>query len=76
MPFDVYDRATGRFWSTRRRHDLAQKLQVREVPRVSLGQTSVKELTEWVSSHRSHYREGSLEGVVVRHEDDDWLLNR
>ena len=76
LAFDVYDRATGRFWSTRRRHELAQKLQVREVPRVSMGQTSVKELTEWVNSHRSHYREGSLEGVVVRHEDDDWLLNR
>ena len=38
--------------------------------------TSAKELTEWVGSHRSHYREGSLEGVVVRHEDDDWLRNR
>lgn len=76
MAFDVYDRATQRFWSTRRRHELAQQLQVREVPRVSQGQTSLQELTDWVNSHRSHYRDGSLEGVVVRHEDEDWLLNR
>ena len=76
MAFDVYDRQTGRFWSTRRRHELAQKLGVREVPRVSQGHTELPVLIEWVKSHRSHYREGSLEGVVIRHEDDDWLLQR
>lgn len=76
LAFDVYDRAEQRFWSTRRRHALATKLGLREVPRVSSGQTSLPELTEWVQTHRSHYREGSLEGVVVRHEDADWLLQR
>lgn len=76
LAFDVYDRQTQRFWSTRRRHELAQKLGVKEVPRVSAGDTSLPVLIEWVKSHRSHYREGSLEGVVIRHEDQDWLIQR
>jgi len=76
MAFDVYDRQTERFWSTRRRHELAHKLGVREVPRVSEGDTTLPVLIDWVKSHRSHYREGSLEGVVIRYEDEDWLLQR
>lgn len=76
LVFDVYDRDEQRFWSTRRRHELTQKLGLREVPRVSLGATSLPVLTEWVNTHRSHYRLGSLEGVVIRHEDEDWLLGR
>lgn len=76
LAFDVYDRATGRFWSTRRRHELAERLQVREVPRVSRGVTTLEELIEWVRAHRSHYRDGTLEGVVIRQEDEDWLLGR
>jgi ATP-dependent RNA circularization protein (DNA/RNA ligase family) len=76
LAFDVYDRRAERFWSTRRRHALARSLAVREVPRVSQGGTSLAALTEWVMSHRSHYRDGNLEGVVVRHEDEDWLLDR
>jgi ATP-dependent RNA circularization protein (DNA/RNA ligase family) len=76
LAFDVYDRATGRFWSTRRRHELAKRLQVREVPRVSRGVTTLEELIEWVRAHRSHYRDGTLEGVVIRQEDEDWLLGR
>ena len=76
LAFDVYDRQTGRFWSTRRRHELAERLQVREVPRVSQGTTTLPVLIEWVRSHRSHYRDGTLEGVVIRQEDEDWLLGR
>ncbi|MFW9616421.1 RNA ligase family protein [Aquabacterium sp.] len=76
MAFDVYDRQAQKFWSTRRRHELAVKLGLREVPRVSQGQTSLSELTQWVEAHRSHYRDGHLEGVVIRYEDDDWLLQR
>ncbi len=76
LAFDVYDRSCGRFWSTRRRHELVEKLQIKEVPRVNQAQTSVKELTAWVQSHRSRFRDGSLEGLVLRHEDEDWLLDR
>lgn len=76
LAFDVYDRQTRRFWSTRRRHELARSLGVREVPRVSQGDTSLAALTEWVMSHRSHYRDGNLEGVVMRYEDEDWLIDR
>ncbi|MBH1987453.1 MAG: RNA ligase family protein [Burkholderiales bacterium] len=76
LAFDVYDRVERRFWSTRRRNELAELIGLRQVPRVSSGLTTLAELTAWVQSHRSHYREGALEGVVVRHEDADWLLQR
>jgi ATP-dependent RNA circularization protein (DNA/RNA ligase family) len=76
LAFDVYDRVEGRFWSTARRHALAVRLQVREVPRVSEGRTSLAELTQWVQGQRSRFRDGALEGLVVRQEDGDWLIRR
>lgn len=76
LAFDVYDRQKQRFWSTRRRHALARQIGLREVPRVSDGLTSLQTLNGWVAAHRSAYRDGHLEGVVVRWEDDDWLLGR
>ena len=76
LAFDVYDRAQGRFWSTRRRHELAGRVRLKEVPEVSHGDTSLPQLTEWVRHHRSRFRDGSLEGVVIRLEDADWLIQR
>ncbi|HET6786458.1 MAG TPA: RNA ligase family protein [Aquabacterium sp.] len=76
LAFDVYDREQGRFWSTSRRHALAESLGIKQVPRVLKGHTTLAELTRWVQERDSHYREGSLEGVVIRREDDDWLLSR
>ncbi|MFT3856191.1 MAG: RNA ligase family protein [Aquabacterium sp.] len=54
----------------------APRLAIREVPRVSQGRATLAELTQWVQSHRSRFRDGSLEGVVIRHEDEDWLIQR
>ncbi len=76
MAFDVYDRREQRFWSTRRRDELAQRLGIKLVPRVSKGQVKLPELIDWVKEKTSHYRDGHLEGVVMRYEDDDWLLQR
>ena len=46
------------------------------MPPVSKGLTDLPTLTQWVKDKTSHYRQGNLEGVVIRHEDDDWLLQR
>lgn len=76
LAFDVYDREQGRFWSTARRDELAQALDIKVVPRVSKGLTTLPALTQWVNEKTSHYRDGALEGVVLRHEDEDWLIQR
>lgn len=69
--FDVYDRREGRFWSTRRRNELAESLRLATVPRVAIGRQSVGSLKERVADGRSRFRDGALEGVVVRNEDDE-----
>jgi ATP-dependent RNA circularization protein (DNA/RNA ligase family) len=76
MAFDVYDRTQGRFWSTARRDALAASLDIKVVPRVLKGPTTLAQLTQWVKEKGSHYRDGALEGVVIRREDADWLLSR
>ncbi len=76
LMFDVYDRRKGKFWSTRRRNALAESLHLATVPRLAQGPQSVASLKKLVAEGRSRYRDGGLEGVVVRREDDDWLLAR
>ena len=74
--FDVYDRREGRFWSTRRRDALASMLGLASVPRIAAGPQTVASLIDGVAHWPSRYRNGGLEGVVVRLEDGDWLLAR
>ncbi len=74
--FDVFDRQSGRFWSTRRRDVLASKLRLAVVPRLATGPQTVASLRNGVERWQSQFRDGGLEGVVVRCEDDDWLLGR
>lgn len=74
--FDVYDRREQRFWSTRRRDALAAKLGLATVPCIECGPQTLDSLKTMVTHGRSRYRDGGLEGIVVRQEDSDWLLAR
>lgn len=74
--FDIYDRREQRFWSTRRRDALAAGMRLATVPRLVEGRQTVASLENLVGGQRSRYRDGVLEGVVVRKEDDEWLLAR
>lgn len=74
--FDIYDRRQGWFWSTRRRDALASTLGLAPVPRLAEGRQTVDTLVDGVARWKSRYREGGLEGVVVRREDEDWLQAR
>ena len=71
--FDVYDRVEGRFWSTRRRNAWAKLYGFTAVPSLHIGQVGMAQLRNWVSSEKSKFRHGSLEGVIIRVEDADWL---
>ena len=74
--FDVYDRAEGRFWSSARRDAWGQAHGLVVVPRLHRGQVTLAQLRELVSSGQSRFRQGHLEGVIVRQEDSEWLRSR
>lgn len=76
LVFDVYDRREGQFWSTRRRDDWARSLGLTAVPALLHGQTDLPALKGLLNRHRSRYRDGPMEGVVIRSEDDRWLRLR
>ena len=70
--FDVYDRSAGRFWSCLRRNALASSAGLVTVQLVLHGNTTLTALKQLVATKESHYREGPLEGVVIRRESADW----
>lgn len=74
--FDVYDRRQGRFWSTPRRNALASTLGLATVPRLLEGRFSLSQLKDALSGQQSHFRQGALEGVVIRRESAEWCEAR
>lgn len=76
LAFDVYDRSAGKFWSTTRRNELAARLSLPLVPTVYAGKTSMQELRSLLLHTTSRFREGPLEGLVIRKENSDWLEAR
>lgn len=74
--FDVYDRDTGRFWSTSRRNALVNGTGLVTVPQVFHGKTTVFALKQLVMNTPSRFRNGALEGVVIRRESSKWCEAR
>lgn len=74
--FDVYDRSTGRFWSSARRNALASCAGLAVVRQVLQGKTTLTALKQLVATRPSHYRQGPMEGVVIRRESTDWCEAR
>ena len=74
--FDVYDRLESRFWSSARRNLLASSVGLVAVPQVAQGRQTVASLTTLVATCPSHYRQGALEGVIIRRESSQWCESR
>jgi ATP-dependent RNA circularization protein (DNA/RNA ligase family) len=72
--FDVYGLQEGRFWSRRRRDELARVAGLSTVPVLATGQFSPPTLRKLLGSSRL----GSVpaEGIYLRWDDQDWLLAR
>lgn len=66
LTFDVYDRASGEFWSVARRDALAAKLGLAVVPRLGVGQFDLPQLKALLGGSR--LADGPAEGLYVRHE--------
>lgn len=76
LMFDVYDRKQQKFWSVKRRDALAETLKLATVPTVFQGKTDLKRLKKLLNESRSRYRQGPLEGVIVRRDSEDWCEER
>lgn len=74
--FDVLETTTSRFWSSTRRDALATRLGLATTPKLSSGRFKLAELTAKVDSWPSRFRDGPLEGIVVRRESADWCERR
>lgn len=72
--FDVYDRHTGRFWSTDRRNELLAGLRVKSTPTVARGRFTVSELVDLIGP--SMVGTGDMEGLVIRAENDGFVTGR
>lgn len=73
--FDVYDTTVGRFWSTSRRNALAEAVRLSLVPKLARGVFKQERLHTFLNG-RSDLSGGPREGLYLRREDDDWVLNR
>lgn len=71
--FDIYDRSEQKFWSTCRRDAFANAVGLAKVACVASGMQTLASLVDGLERWESRYRNGGLEGVVVRRENADWL---
>lgn len=76
LVFDVYDKKSRQFWSTARRNKLADQLALPVVPQLMSGNVTVSALKDLLQQKSSAFRNGPLEGVVIRQESAEWLESR
>ena len=74
LGFDIYERSSGRFWSVARRNELLQQMGLSTAPLVAKGRFGLNELQGMMS--RSKLTNGPAEGIYVRRDDGDYLVER
>lgn len=74
--FDVYDRKAGKFWSVERRNALAQALNFTTVPLLKRTRITCDQLVQLLDDTQSRYRNGKVEGIVIRSDSPLWCENR
>lgn len=74
--FDVFDRRAQEFWSSARRNALAKDVGLSCVAQIAHGRLSLRQLENMLITEPSRYRQGPLEGLVIRSESKDWCQSR
>jgi hypothetical protein len=74
LGFDVYDKQASRFLACVPRNELFAKMQIARVPIVGRGHYSLADLTKLLS--RSRLSGQLAEGLYLRRDQGDWLLQR
>lgn len=75
LGFDVLDAENDCFWSTCRRDALLSAIKLTPIRRVARGRFSLSELRSLLSAP-SAYGDGPVEGVYLRRESSEWLIER
>ena len=76
VAFDVYDRASGRFWSQARRNALLQRIGIAVVPEVTRGRLTLAALERLLEETPSAFGAPHVEGFVLRRDAGDWCEAR
>jgi hypothetical protein len=74
LGFDIYDKATGQFFSCARRDEIFRVLGVSQVPRVDRGRFTLAQLSKLLA--QSQLCDGPAEGLYLRFDQGDWLVHR
>jgi ATP-dependent RNA circularization protein (DNA/RNA ligase family) len=75
LVFDVYDDLARKFWSASRRDALAKKARLATVPRIAAGIFRAGDLLRLLDD-TSAYGDARREGIYLRREKGDWLVER
>lgn len=74
--FDVYCRKKKQFLSTVQRNAMARTGGLSTVPEVARGQFTLGQLTDLLFNGQSQFRDGTIEGLVIRSEGADLSVAR
>ncbi len=74
LGFDIYDRLAARFLSAARRNSFFKEIQVAQVPIIAHGHFSLADLKELLA--RSKYGDQPAEGLYLRFDQNEWLIQR
>lgn len=72
--FDIYDKQSDRFLSTNRRDTFCEEMRVVQVPIVARGRFTLSGLEELLN--RSKFADQPAEGLYLRLDQDEWLIQR
>ena len=76
IAFDIYDRTAERFWSAERRDEWAHSLGIVTAPIVARGSFTLPDLTQLLLTLPSRFGSEAAEGLYLRQDRDEWLLER
>lgn len=74
LAFDVFDKEKRSFFSSYRRDQMVSALDLSLVPRVTSGHFALNELPSLIGESRLY--QGSMEGIYLRQDDEQWLCRR
>lgn len=74
LAFDIFDKSADRFMSTRRRDVFCSTMGIAQVPEIAHGRFDFSELTNLLS--KSQLTDQPAEGLYLRIEDSEWLIQR
>ncbi len=74
LGFDIYDKLTARFFSCIRRNKMFRAIGISKVPQVAVGHFTLSELRNLLSP--SHFSDTPSEGLYLRCNQGEWLIQR